>query len=260
MGTRRVKVTRGFGYWCWKPQIILQSLRQLDDGDILIYADIGCEFIASGAKNLLSKLKELSKHDIMVASHSTKTDKAWNGDYREKIWTKNDIFRHFGVENDPQITDTHQICATAIFMKKSAKTLKIITQWLDTMKNHFELIDDSPSKNPNDEHFRRNCHDQSLWSVIAKKHKLQTLFLSHSLYYDGGKFGIIFANKSRFSMSQLVRLGGGERLLKSTKRWLKFGGKILLSKRARRQCRKLAKSEFIDENLEQIKAYARGEI
>jgi hypothetical protein len=26
---------RGFGYWAWKPQIILQTLEKINDGDIL---------------------------------------------------------------------------------------------------------------------------------------------------------------------------------------------------------------------------------
>ena len=32
---------RGFGYWCWKPYIILKSLEKIKDGDILVYADTG---------------------------------------------------------------------------------------------------------------------------------------------------------------------------------------------------------------------------
>jgi len=33
---------RGFGYWCWKPQVALQALAQMQDGDVLIYVDAGC--------------------------------------------------------------------------------------------------------------------------------------------------------------------------------------------------------------------------
>lgn len=244
LGEELVKVTRGFGFWCWKPQIILQSLAQIEPGSILLYADIGCEFIKSGAATLVSKLKALAKHDIMVVSHCEKLEKASNMSFREKIWTKNDIFKHFGVENSPQITDTCQICATAIFMKNTANTRKIITLWLNTMKNHFDLIDDSPSKSPNFKDFRRNCHDQSLFSVIAKMHGLKTLILSHSLYYEGEKFGLKFSGKSRFSMSQLISQAKcRESLFSATKKWLKLGGKVLLSKKARRQCRNLGKND-----------------
>lgn len=33
---------RGFGYWIWKPQILLQCLQQMEYGDILLYTDAGC--------------------------------------------------------------------------------------------------------------------------------------------------------------------------------------------------------------------------
>ena len=38
---------KGGGYWIWKVQLILQSLRDLDDGDILIYSDSGSSLIIS---------------------------------------------------------------------------------------------------------------------------------------------------------------------------------------------------------------------
>ena len=40
--------SRGFGYWCWKPQIIHQILQKMQDGDILQYIDIGCHLNPKG--------------------------------------------------------------------------------------------------------------------------------------------------------------------------------------------------------------------
>ena len=33
------KHQRGFGYWLWKPYIILRKLEELNDNDILVYID-----------------------------------------------------------------------------------------------------------------------------------------------------------------------------------------------------------------------------
>lgn len=44
---------RGFGYWCWKPYIILKSLEKIKDGDILVYADTGCHL----KKEYIDKMK-----------------------------------------------------------------------------------------------------------------------------------------------------------------------------------------------------------
>lgn len=40
--THLVKGSRGFGYWCWKPQVVLQNLNKMRENDILIYMDAGC--------------------------------------------------------------------------------------------------------------------------------------------------------------------------------------------------------------------------
>ena len=33
--------TRGNGYWLWKPFIILETLKKMDDNDVLLYLDSG---------------------------------------------------------------------------------------------------------------------------------------------------------------------------------------------------------------------------
>ena len=35
-------VTRGGGYWIWKPYIISKMLEQINENDILVYIDAGC--------------------------------------------------------------------------------------------------------------------------------------------------------------------------------------------------------------------------
>ena len=237
MGEKPVRVTRGFGYWCWKPQVILQSLRQINEGDILIYADIGCEFVPHKAKSLLEKLQNLTNNDIMGFSLP----------YKEREWSKNDIFRHFGAENNPKFTESSQIAATIIFMKKSAKTIQIITEWLDIFKNHWNLVDDSPSKTPNHKDFRENRHDQSIWSMINKKYGLKNF----DDYYgfskpDNVEFGILTSRKSWTTMGHILSVNGELQISKTLKisskilkAWLKIGGKILPSSKARKNCRKL---------------------
>ena len=236
MGEKLVRVTRGFGYWCWKPQVILQSLRQINEGDILIYADIGCEFVSHKAKSLLEKLQNLTNNDIMGFSLP----------YKEREWSKNDIFRHFGAENNPKFTESSQIAATIIFMKKSAKTIQIITEWLDIFKNHWNLVDDSPSKTPNHKDFRENRHDQSIWSMINKKYGLKNF----DDYYSDAKesYGIIDSRERNITMAifltqfknqKRIDIISNVTICSTLKAWLKIGGKILPSSKARKNCRKL---------------------
>jgi len=38
----KFKNKRGYGYWFWKPYLILKIMKKMNAGDILHYADIGC--------------------------------------------------------------------------------------------------------------------------------------------------------------------------------------------------------------------------
>ncbi|TLE03345.1 hypothetical protein [Helicobacter japonicus] len=57
--------TRGFGYWCWKPYIILKTLEQLENNDILLYADIGCTFHPKYREKLLDMISLVNQNEIM---------------------------------------------------------------------------------------------------------------------------------------------------------------------------------------------------
>ena len=57
-----VPKSRGFGYWCWKPQIILQVLENLDKGDVLQYTDAGCHLNPAG-KWRLSEYFDMARNN-----------------------------------------------------------------------------------------------------------------------------------------------------------------------------------------------------
>ncbi|MDR3177344.1 MAG: hypothetical protein LBT96_00015 [Campylobacteraceae bacterium] len=151
---------RGFGYWVWKPQVILQTLEKMQDGDILQYSDAGCHLNPCG----LRKLDEY--FDL--------TDKSSNGIlgfqmfHIEKDWTKGDLFDYFNVREQKDICDTGQFISGIIFIKKCKKSIEIIKDWLKVYYNNFSLVDDSPSNSPNFDGFKENRHDQSIFSILAK--------------------------------------------------------------------------------------------
>ena len=39
---------RGYGYWIWKPYIILKTLESMNENDILVYTDAGCTLNKNG--------------------------------------------------------------------------------------------------------------------------------------------------------------------------------------------------------------------
>lgn len=172
---------RGFGYWVWKPQVILQALASLDYGDVLQYADVGFTINPKGIERLNDYFERaaISKTGI-VAFQGRRPEYPMVDDGRElptwpdREWTKGDLFDYFGVRNKPEITDTPTVQAGLLFVRKTPKAEEILTKWLDVYYADFHLADDSPSISPNFPEFREHRHDQSIFSILAKIYAIDT--------------------------------------------------------------------------------------
>lgn len=158
---------RGFGYYCWKPQVILQTLREMSEGDTLIYVDAGSHLNARGAPRL--------KDYIRVCRESPSGILAFQTNWIEREWTKGDVFDHFEARSDFQITETGQVQSGLILVHNSRPSADFISKWLDLYYHRFFLADDSPSTSGNLQGFRENRHDQSLFSLMSKINGVELL-------------------------------------------------------------------------------------
>ena len=135
---------RGCGYWLWKPQIIIQEMRECDHDDIVIYTDAGVEFI----NNVSHLIKAMGDESCFLFANN----------YKHSEWCKGDVMRL-----SPNYTG-NQIQASAMIFKKSA--LNIVLHWLQTCELRG-LIDDSPSLTPNYPGFQEHRHDQAILTAVA---------------------------------------------------------------------------------------------
>jgi len=175
-----IKGSRGYGYWVWKPQIVLQALDQMNEGDVLLYADAGCHLNKNGIERLKYYFERanLSESGLFVFQEAVKTedDNLETGySHLEKIYTKGDIFDYFNVRDNKQICDTGMIIATTFLIRKCEKSEDIINKWLDIFKINFNLVDNSPSKSQNFDGFIENRHDQSIFSILCKLNKIASI-------------------------------------------------------------------------------------
>lgn len=177
-----IKGIRGFGYWCWKPQIILQTLTNMNDGDILHWQDIGCHLNPKG----LPRLKEYfgfvaqSEHGILPFQYEPlRIPLHYNGneiyDFLEKNWSKGDVFNYFHVTDDDDIFNSEQFSGTVLFIRKCPESLRLIKSWISPYLEDFSIVDDSPSKFRNCDGFIENRHDQSILSILCKLSKIPSL-------------------------------------------------------------------------------------
>ena len=174
----RLKPTRGFGYWIWKPFIIFYHLELLRHDEILIYIDAGCNIVAQRKSNIsiirLCRFIYNSRDGIgLFRKPLDKEDGSNEGYYREENWTKEDIFSHFNVKKSDEIRNSAQIISGVLIIKKTDTSLRLVRDWRDTMFRYPNLVDDSQSEKINASNFIENRHDQSILSILSKKRGLK---------------------------------------------------------------------------------------
>ncbi len=158
---------RGFGYWCWKSYIILKQLEKMPEGSQLYYLDAGCHLNKKG-------LKRMYEYSEMLKTSPTGII-ATQIDYKEKAYTKADVFTRLGVMDRPDITDSNQFQATIIFLRKCETSVKFLHEWISLWQSDIHLVDDSPSRTPNAAEFIDHRHDQSCFSVLGKLYGITSI-------------------------------------------------------------------------------------
>lgn len=171
--------SRGYGYWCWKPQVILQTLREMAEGDVLLYCDIGCHLNKKGLKRLEEYRQYAIKHGIVAfqsraLGENARTDLSLHF-LPERQWTKMDLLKHYDVAEQRDVLNSGQVGAGIIVIQNVAHSVCIIEEWRQCYYDHFELVDDSPSKLKNLAGFVENHHDQSVFSILCKKNNVVLL-------------------------------------------------------------------------------------
>ncbi len=158
--------TRGYGYWVWKPYIILKALNSLPENAILLYLDVGCHFNPKGKKRLNNYFNEILMDDLGVKAFPVSILHRERG--VERRWTKGDIFDFFSCRDSMLVTHTAQIESGHIFIRKCHSSVKFIKEWYQAYEDHYSFATDSPSESNNFPDFIENRHDQSIFSILFK--------------------------------------------------------------------------------------------
>lgn len=166
---------RGFGYWIWKPQIILQALKKIPRGSILIYCDAGCSLNVEG----VSRLREYGN---MVINHPAHILCFQQSDSIECSWTKMDLMNYLNY-NKPEEMTTKQMVGGIIVIHNVDDIEKFFKNWLDICcADNYRYIDNSESKTPNSQSFCDHRHDQSIFSILCKQNKC--LIIPDETYWE----------------------------------------------------------------------------
>ena len=156
---------KGYGYWIWKSYIINSVLGTMNEGDILFYADSGCEAHARKRDYLLQSINRIETDSQPIYFSKLRGSK-----FRESRWTKNDVFDKIDISSNNRVKRTAQNQAGILLIRKCAISEELISEWDKLTKiDNYHLVDDTPSSTPNHHGFMQHRHDQSILSVLLKK-------------------------------------------------------------------------------------------
>ena len=169
---------RGFGYWCWKPQVALQALAQMRDGDVLMYVDAGCHLNPRGRQRLEEYAAQLTPEAPILAfkyngaSKDTILQAREVPDWNNGAWTKEDLFLALGVEPDSPVRSDQTYHATTFMLLNGPTARQFLMDWIDVFDKDWAMIDDTPSQAANAPSFQEHRHDQSIFSILCSRYQV----------------------------------------------------------------------------------------
>lgn len=153
----------GLGYFSWKPYLVSTYLSKMDDHDVLVYIDSGCELNHKGLPRFHDYLSMTSNHGALSFELA----------HPFRYWTKKHLLL---TEAYPQHHYRNMLVGGIFFLQKNSHSLKFALDWLNlsSFKGGETLIDPEPGE-VQIKGFRAHRHDQSTLSAAAFNNHLHKI-------------------------------------------------------------------------------------
>ena len=163
---------RGAGYWIWKPYIIMETFKELSDGDAVMYSDAGISVIGN-----LNPLFEIAQSGTNGGGKLI-----YDLQYKNKMWTKRDCFVVMNCDEEKYWNGKHASGSTSVWIKND-KNIEFLNEWQRYLRDPRVVTDDpNMCGRPNLLEFKDHRHDQSILSLLTIKY-------GYELYRDPTQFG-----------------------------------------------------------------------
>ncbi len=165
---------RGFGWYTWKPFVIIEAMKKASEGDIVLFTDADTYPIAD--LNVLYETCEKQGGIMLFATSG----------HNQRKWCKRDCFIVMG-QDEPKYYDTqHGVARFMLFQKGSPAAERFLSEWLaftcDQRANTF----DPSLLGPELEGFREHRCEQAIMTNLAHKY-------GHRLYREACQNGDRFS-------------------------------------------------------------------
>lgn len=165
---------RGAGYWLWKPYIVLDVLERLPDGALLFYSDAGVSYISDPAPLMaLAETRDIVLFDNRRAG------------WTQRMWTKRDCFVLLDADS-PMYWHRRQLDA-AFQLYRAGPRARTFVADLKTLCRDSRVLTDAQNTCglPNFPEFLEHRHDQSVLTILATRHEVETFRTPKAPYEQG---------------------------------------------------------------------------
>ena len=155
---------KGFGYWRWKPQIVLESLKRLE-GD-----SPGIWYIDAGSSIYCNSTAKKRMEEYVDKGHGNGWGLGFQltSEFSDAAYTKKSVHEEYNLSLE--LAQTGQVQATAVFFANRPRGLELAEEWFNASLR-ADLFDDSrnvPREDILAEQFIGHGHDQSVLSCLLK--------------------------------------------------------------------------------------------
>jgi len=168
-----------FGFYAFKPLIILDVMSKIPDGDVILYHDAGRpEYNFSFKKNLLPLVHTVINHYQGIG--------LCEGGWSHNQLTKDKCFKLMGCDNE-YIRKKYQLAANWGIYEKNPKSLSFLNDWKKWCLVHDAVC--TSVNEQNHEGFDQHRWDQSILTNLFHLYSLKTLpYVTHGWEKDINNF------------------------------------------------------------------------
>jgi hypothetical protein len=150
-------VKRGFGWWCWKPHIIMDALERSEAGDVVLYTDGDTYPVAD-----LSPLYKIAARDGIMLFEAS--------DWWQRQWCKRDCYIVMGMD-DPRYHALRAGVGRFMLFKKGPWLVRqFLMEWQTYLLNPHSNNREPSTYAPELPEFRGHRDDQSVLTLLAAKY------------------------------------------------------------------------------------------
>lgn len=168
-----LSMSRGGGYWIWRPIIILDMINKTQEDDYIVYLDAGCTLNKNGKQRFYEYIEMLNNSidNYGIMSFQMTGNNKNNGLSgkleKENEWSCKEIFDYYNISSNSIIGNTGQYLGGILVMKNNNHLKGIINNVLKALEYDRFMFTDKYTINQHSE-FKENRHEQSVFSIERK--------------------------------------------------------------------------------------------